>query len=161
MKFILFSFITLLSLGCNKHLPPSRSRATTVHTAPSLTNMESDILRFVNQYRNSRRLPSLNIDQTAAVEALQHSRNMAVSKIPFGHSGFSSRVQNVERSIGRIKAAAENVAYGKMTAREVVDGWIRSKTHRANLEGPFNLIGIGVARNNSGTIYYTQLFIEK
>ena len=44
--------------------------------------------------------------------------------------------------------------------REIVEGWIASPVHRANLLHPaFNATGVGVARAADGTLYYTQVFV--
>ena len=42
-----------------------------------------------------------------------------------------------------------------------VDGWIKSDGHRQNMEGNYNLTGIGVAMNPQGEYYFTQIFILK
>lgn len=58
------------------------------------------------------------------------------------------------------KAAGENLAYGYLTPEEVVDGWMNSQGHRANiLYDSFNQIGIGVYFDN-GTVYWSQLFTD-
>ena len=126
-----------------------------------MSTMNTDILSLVNQYRNSKKLSALQMNSAASEQALQHSKNMASNKVPFGHNGFSTRVSKIESKTGPVKMAGENVAYGRMSAKQVVDGWIKSKVHRENLEGNFNQIGIGVAQSSSGTIYYTQIFIQK
>ena len=122
--------------------------------------MNEEVLRYVNQYRQSRRLAPLLISSAASAEALQHSKDMATNKTAFGHSGFNERVKRVESRIGAVRTAGENVAYGRLTARQVVDGWLKSKAHRTNIEGNYNLIGIGIAKSKSGTLYFTQLFIR-
>ena len=58
--------------------------------------------------------------------------------------------------------AGENVG---MTDRvkpnsEILQGWIDSPPHRANLQGAaYNRTGIGIARSADGTLYYTQLYV--
>jgi uncharacterized protein YkwD len=47
-----------------------------------------------------------------------------------------------------------------MSAKEVVEGWLNSPGHKRNIEGDFTLTGIGVAKNNKGIIYYTQIFTK-
>lgn len=97
----------------------------------------------------------------ASVEAESHSKAMAQRRTGFGHGGVEQRIRRIESKIGTVSMAAENVAYGKMTARQVVKGWINSARHRANIEGRFSQTGIGVARNSKGVLYYTQIFIQK
>jgi uncharacterized protein YkwD len=49
---------------------------------------------------------------------------------------------------------------GSTTAREVVDNWLKSPMHKKNIEGAFNLTGIGVAADKKGTLYFTQIFVS-
>ena len=56
---------------------------------------------------------------------------------------------------------AENVASGQRSAKEVVEGWMNSEGHRANiLQGNYTEIGIGVAKAANGALYYTQVFAK-
>ena len=98
-------------------------------------NLEKDILNYTNQYRRAQGKPELRSAPVLDEQAARHSSNMAGGKTPFGHNGFKDRVNAASKDIGRISAAAENVAYGDMDAREVVDGWIKSKPHRKNMLG--------------------------
>ncbi|CAL1157815.1 unnamed protein product [Cladocopium goreaui] len=40
----------------------------------------------------------------------------------------------------------------------ISEGWIKSPGHRKNLEGAFDLCGIGVAQASTGEFFFTQLF---
>lgn len=53
--------------------------------------------------------------------------------------------------------AAENVAYG-YGVTSVVDAWMNSPGHRANILGDFTHIGVGVAKGSDGQLYYVQNF---
>jgi uncharacterized protein YkwD len=92
--------------------------------------------------------------------ALGHSRDMLSGKSPFGHDGFRERIDVIREKLGTIHVAAENVASGPMSAREVVDGWLHSPGHRRNIEGDFRLTGIGLAFGANGMIYFTQIFMK-
>ena len=124
-------------------------------------SLEDAILKYTNEYRQSKGKPALQRNAAAADQAENHSRNMASGRTAFGHSGFSERVKAVSRRSGKISAAAENVAYGQPDAESVVKGWIKSKQHRKNMLGNYNQIGIGVAKNKNGTLYFTQLFLKQ
>ena len=59
-------------------------------------------------------------------------------------------------------AAGENIAMGQPTAASVMNAWMNSPGHKANiLSVNFTEIGVGVAKDASGTIYWTQQFIGK
>jgi uncharacterized protein YkwD len=87
---------------------------------------------------------------------------MASGRRPFSHEGFEQRTQDVLAVIPSARAFAENVAYdgrtGPRLAQLVVQGWIDSPAHRANLEGRYDLTGIGVAVARDGRRYFTQIF---
>lgn len=122
--------------------------------------MSADILRYVNQHRRSMGLSALRPDSFISSVALGHSRNMLSGKTPFGHTGFNQRIDIIRKRLGPLHVAAENVASGPMSAREVVDGWLHSPGHRRNIEGDFRLTGIGLARRADGMIYFTQIFVR-
>jgi uncharacterized protein YkwD len=125
------------------------------------SSITDDILKYTNEYRKSKGKPALVMDDAATKQAMQHASNMASGKTPFGHQGFAERVKALGSGSVFISAAAENVAYGYLSAREVVDGWIKSSVHRKNMLGNFTQIGIGVEKAKDGNLYFVQLFIKK
>ena len=56
----------------------------------------------------------------------------------------------------------ENVAYDFILRDDLVSGvmqrWMNSSTHRDNILGNFNVIGIGIWPAGDGKLYFTQLF---
>jgi uncharacterized protein YkwD len=163
MKYIfgLLSFIMLIS--CSPAVtPPSSSRGAVINEE-ARGNMEEDILRYVNDYRRSKGLSALQMTDLASQQAAQHSRNMASGRTAFSHDGFEQRIAAIKKGMGTdfMAAAAENVALGQLTAKKVVDGWLNSAGHKKNIEGNYNLTGIGVAQNSKGVLYFTQIFLRK
>lgn len=122
--------------------------------------MADEILVYVNQYRAQHGLSKLIMNNAISEEAAKHSRDMAMHALPFGHDGFSKRIRYLHEHVVDSSSGAENVAYNYKTARIVVDGWIKSPGHRQNIMGHYNLTGIGIARDKTGKIYYTQLFLR-
>lgn len=58
-------------------------------------------------------------------------------------------------------AAGENIAYGQRTPQEVMNAWMNSAGHKANiLSNIYDQIGVGVAKKANGTYYWTQMFIK-
>jgi uncharacterized protein YkwD len=161
--------LSILSIPCCLALfaPSAKAQHPLVQSlaAPSqshapASSMSADILRYVNQHRRSMGLPALRPSSFISSVALGHSRDMLSGKTPFGHDGFHDRINVIKRRIGNMRVAAENVASGPMSAREVVDGWLHSPGHRRNIEGDFRLTGIGLAGGRNGMIYFTQIFIR-
>ncbi|CAH0993998.1 hypothetical protein EMA8858_00105 [Emticicia aquatica] len=123
--------------------------------------LQQSVLDFVNQYRKEKNLPPLQMVSIISSEALRHSKNIADGKVPFGHDGFEERATRVMNQIKFSNAIAENVAYGKFTAQEVVNRWIQSAGHRKNIEGKYTLTGVGIVRRKDGYLFFTQIFVNK
>ncbi|MGK7938795.1 MAG: CAP domain-containing protein [Crocosphaera sp.] len=126
-----------------------------------LIALEQEINRKVNQYRISKNLQPLQLNAEISYVARQHSRNMANKTATFSHDGFDNRAEAVGKTIP-YRSFAENLAYLKgytELADVAVKGWINSPGHRKNMEGDFNLTGVGIAKNSEGEYYFTQLFL--
>jgi len=123
--------------------------------------MKADILRLVNKHRTDMGLGALQMNDDISTGALQHSVEMASKKVAFGHDGFDERIATIMLKVKPANAAAENVAEGAKDADDVVALWLHSKGHRENIEGNYNTTGIGIAKANDGTLYFTQIFIHK
>jgi uncharacterized protein YkwD len=126
----------------------------------SIVNMEHDIFILINAHRKSVGLQPLQLSEVESDVAAKHSYNMASGKLPFGHKDLKKRMEIIAKQVGYISATGENVAYGQMSAHDVVDGWLKSSGHRKNIEGDFTLTGIGVAKDKKGMVYYTQVFTK-
>ncbi|MBS1917204.1 MAG: CAP domain-containing protein [Bacteroidetes bacterium] len=155
----LFIVTCFVSLGSFKI--PVKKITSSDHSYPvPHINMEKDILYYVNLHRKSVGLHPLQLNNIESSIAARHSYNMATGKTSFGHVGLRKRMNDISKQLGRITATGENVAYGQMSAKEVVEGWLNSPGHRRNIEGNFTLTGIGIARDKKGAIYYTQIFTK-
>jgi len=130
------------------------------YAASDEQKMAADILVYINQYRVQHGLPKLVMNRVLSDEALKHSADMATHVVPFGHDGFSQRMDHLHQRIPASLSGAENVAYNYKTAKIVADGWINSPGHRQNLMGHYNLTGIGIAHDKMGRLYYTQMFLR-
>jgi uncharacterized protein YkwD len=123
--------------------------------AASLTN---DVLAETNLFRNENKLPALEMNEQLNALAQKHSENMASGRVSFGHDGFKKRNSMAFKTVSNIHFVAENVAFGASTAKEVLTMWKNSPGHRSNILGKYSYIGIGVAKDKKGRIYYTQVF---
>jgi hypothetical protein len=124
-----------------------------------------EVVDLTNQYRIENGLSPLSIDLNLEKAAQQHSQNMANLDF-FDHTGADGSLP-WERAVEagyESSYVGENIAAGYQTPKEVVDGWINSPGHRANiLTADFNEIGIGYYQidNDPGNVnfgsYWTQL----
>ena len=156
----LASFLLFTNLSACAQVKNLHTRMTNYNKI-NLATLNTDILTLINQYRRSKGLSELQMLDVASTEAQQHSTNMVKGSTAFGHDGFESRIADIRKTTGFIRGAAENVAYGQLTAAEVVDGWLHSPGHKKNIEGDYNLTGIGTVQREDGVIYFTQIFIKK
>lgn len=61
-----------------------------------------------------------------------------------------------------LASVGENVAYGFTSAGSVQKAWMNSQGHRANiLNSSYRIMGVGTAKDASGTLYYAVLFGRK
>lgn len=126
------------------------------------TALEQSTHQQINQYRQSRKLPLLTLDPRISEQARVHSQAMASGRVPFSHQGFDQRIQAISRVIS-YRGVAENVAYNQGYGnpdRQAVQGWLKSEGHRTNIQGQYNLTGIGIAKNVKGEYYFTQIFLR-
>jgi uncharacterized protein YkwD len=131
-----------------------------MHGSDPYEEMGKEILEYVNADRKSNGLKPLELNSFESSVAQEHSKNMASGKTPFGHKGMEARIKKINKEMGPISNAGENVAVGQMNASEVVKGWLNSPGHKRNIEGDFTLTGIGYAKDNKGEIYFTEIFTK-
>jgi len=136
---------------------PTTSNNTTTTTNTGVSNYASEVLRLVNVERSKAGLPALTTNQTLTSAANKRAQEI---KQTFSHTrpnGSSCFTVLGEFGIS-YRTAGENIAYGQKTPQEVVNGWMNSPGHRANiLSSNFGKVGIGVYQSN-GVYYWTQLF---
>ena len=134
------------------------SFCTLVH-AQDNQRLIHDILQGINAYRMQHGLTKLTLIPSISKVAEQHSLDMAKHRIPFGHDYFQNRVKKLYSIFDPACGSAENIAYNYKTAESVTQGWIHSYGHRQNILRDYNLTGIGLAKDEHGKLYYTQIFV--
>lgn len=128
-------------------------------TASNLgTKAERKVVALVNAARKKAGCDSLRIDPRLRKAAYLHSRDMGL------HHYFSHNSQNSDTPWDRIRAAgythpaAENIAAGQTSPTAVMDAWLHSEGHRANiLNCDYKAIGVGLW-NGGDTPVWTQDF---
>lgn len=125
----------------------------------SIINFEREIIELVNQHREAKGLNPLAVANVISEQSRLHSKNMASGKTNFSQNSFEKRTIAIRDEMGGL-AFAENVASGHRTAEEAVKGWLTSRPHKANIEGDFTHMGVGVAQGKDGTYYFTQIFVK-
>ncbi|MGK5639426.1 CAP domain-containing protein [Streptomyces sp. URMC 126] len=129
-------------------------------TAEGLARTAADVLALTNVHRTAAGLRPLDGDPRLTAAAQAHSADMAARgyhshTAPDGGRPWDRAVAAgcVHRSIG------ENIACGQRSPAEVVEGWMNSPGHRANILTPdFTHLGVGFAGGGPAGTYWTQLF---
>lgn len=134
----------------------------TIPNASPLKSIEDEIIRLVNVERGKNGLPLLTANWQASRVARIKSQDM-INNNYFSHTSptYGSPFKMMESYGLRFSAAGENIAYGQQTAAAVMNSWMNSAGHRANiLSRSFTQIGVGVAKKSNGTLYFTQMFLK-
>ncbi len=123
------------------------------------SSVAEEILKLVNEHRKSVGKEALSFNTLANTLAKEHSMYM-IEQNDISHDGFedrSVRLNKEEQAVG----TAENVAFKYTSAQAVVTGWINSTRHKQNIEGNYTETGISAIKNESGTYFFTQIFLNK
>ncbi|WP_019632578.1 CAP domain-containing protein [Actinomadura atramentaria] len=140
--------------------PRRTPRAPATPAAPRVPAADAEAAAVVltNRERAKAGCPALRVDPALRRAARAHSADMAAHNY-FGHDSRDgeSPWQRIRRA-GNAAPGAENIARGFPTARAVVDGWMHSPGHRANiLNCGLRSIGVGMATGPGGP-WWTQDF---
>lgn len=119
------------------------------------------IVQITNQYRAEAGVPPLTMDTTLNTIASYKSAEMVVLKY-FAHERGDLQFDSVFYGFdyGGF-TMGENIAYGYPSPEAVCTGWRNSEGHYQNMISTyFTTIGIGVAKDENGVLYWTQEFGE-
>jgi uncharacterized protein YkwD len=127
-------------------------------------SVAADVVTRVNAHRAARGLVQLAVSPTLTAAAEWKARHMAEYRY-MQHDDPAPPVQRAPSE--RMHACGypertlvgENIAMGYDSAASVMEGWLGSAGHRANIErAEFRAIGVGVARSAAGSLYWAQEF---
>ncbi|MFJ5766605.1 CAP domain-containing protein [Lysinibacillus sp. NPDC093210] len=138
--------------------PPTTSTPTT--TTSDVNAFEQEVVKLTNAERTKAGLKALQTDDKLMAAAREKSQDMQ-SKKYFSHTSptFGSPFDRMKALGITYKSAGENIAQGQRTPEEVVQAWMDSPGHRANiLNANYTHIGVGYVKSGN---YWTQQFIQK
>ena len=121
---------------------------------------EQEVIRLVNEIRASNGLKTLTYDWELARVAEYKSRDMR-DRGYFSHTSptYGSPFQMMKSFGISYRSAGENIAMGYKTPEAVVNAWMNSPGHKANiLNSSFTHIGIGYVKDGN---YWTQMFVGR
>ena len=124
------------------------------------SSMTSQVVNLVNSERAAQGLMALQKDSRLAALAQQKAEDMAKNQY-FSHTSptYGSAFDMLKAAGYSSKTAGENIAMGQKSAASVMDGWMHSSGHRANiLHTSYEKIGVGYAVSADGMPYWVQIF---
>jgi uncharacterized protein YkwD len=153
-------WLLVVASGCAS--PASPTEAAAAPSDASGSGLSGSIVELTNAERVNAGLSALRVntqlmqaaqiqaDQMAQLGRLEHELSGAKYPTP------SDRLAAVGY---RWQTYGENIAMGQPTAAAVLDSWMHSSGHRANImNSKFQEIGVGYARDRAGRTYYVQVF---
>ena len=160
----------LLSLNCGQSVvgtvKPSGSTGTVkpgnseTETVSSVNSMEKQVASLTNSERKAAGLGNLTLDSQLSKLARMKAEDMA-KKGYFSHTSptYGSAFDMMKKYGVSYRTAGENIAKGQKTPEAVMNGWMNSSGHRANiLSSTYTHIGVGYAKDSKGNTYWVQIF---
>ncbi|MGQ9549202.1 MAG: CAP domain-containing protein [Roseiflexus sp.] len=142
------------------YLPLVIGPGATENSTSTLSPQAQQVIDLTNEYRVAAGCAPLTVSSQLTAAAAAHSQDMAQNNF-FNHIGSDGSTPwvRIQRTGYSYRSAAENIAAGYRTARDVVQGWYGSPGHRQNMLN-CNLREIGVAYADGGSYgrYWTQVF---
>ena len=118
----------------------------------------SQVIELVNQERTKAGLKALTVHEKLSGMALDKAKDMSDNNY-FSHTSptYGSPFDMMKQYGISYRYAGENIAQGQRTPEEVMNSWMNSQGHRANiLSENFTMIGVGYYNG-----YWVQEFISQ
>lgn len=137
---MLGSFLALgAALALSMAPPQSASAPMDLHP------IEARVVERTNVQRAQHGLPPLSVDPWLSTSARRHAAWMTNSR----------SLTHTSQSVG------ENIAMGQNSSAEVINSWMNSSGHRANILNPgYTRIGVAAFTTPDGTIFWCQQFLR-
>ena len=125
--------------------------------------IEKQVITLTNLERKYAGLPPLKINWELSRVARYKSKDMKELNY-FSHDSptYGSPFTMINNFKIPFRTSAENLAAGQRTPKEVVNAWMNSQGHRANiLKKEVSEIGVGYVNGGEYGHYWTQMFISR
>ncbi|WP_058307500.1 CAP domain-containing protein [Gracilibacillus massiliensis] len=136
------------------------NQKVTIPQIDQIKRIEHQVIQYTNAEREKLGLAPLKPDWQLSRVARYKSQDMKNNNYFSHQSPTYGSPFNMMRDFGiNYRSAAENIAKGQETPYAVVQAWMNSSGHRANiLNRNYTHIGVGYVKNGN---YWTQMFISK
>ena len=153
-------FVATLTACAGLQIPGTTTGGST--GGPSSGDVAADVVRYTNDARAANGVAPLATNARLIEAARLHANQMASYRrleheIP--QAQYPTMVSRLEAVGYRYANVAENIAWNVSGARQVVNGWMNSSSHRANiLDTRLTEMGAAMARSSNGETYWVQVF---
>lgn len=135
------------------------SSATTKQTMSYTYNAtEIETMALINAYRVSIGLNELKEINHISYKSEEHDHYMIENNV-VNHDDFASRSENIMEVLGA-KSVSENIAYNYNSPKAALEAWLKSPSHKKNIEGNFSHFGLSIRVSADGKKYYTNIFAK-
>ena len=135
------------------------SSATNKAAMPYAYNStEVETMALINEYRVSIGLNELKEINHISYKSEEHDHYMIANNV-VNHDDFASRSENIMEVLGA-KKVSENIAYNYNSPKAALDAWLKSPSHKQNIEGNFTHFGLSIRVSADGKKYYTNIFAK-
>ena len=159
---VMVLMVAILSLNsCSSDASEDTSLGAKSQAAVSFDYSASELstMKLINDYRVSKGLSELQQINYVSVKSEEHDQYM-ISNNVVSHDGFVGRSEDIVKVVGA-KNVGENIAYNYNTPEAAVNAWLKSTSHKENIEGNFTHFGIAIRENaTTGKKYYTNIFVK-
>jgi uncharacterized protein YkwD len=152
-RLVLLATAPAAMLGLTIVASPASAAQANVHV------LMAQLVTKTNQQRARAHCGQVKVNQALVTASVRHSSYMAATG-SFSHVGVrGSNFAVRARSAGYTAALSENIGWGYRSSTEMMNAWMNSPGHRANiLNCRAKSVGVGVIYAKNGTPYYTQVF---
>lgn len=132
--------------------------------ASTTTKYRTQVLKYTNTARAKAHCGKLKYSKALTKAAHVHTKKM-VAKKSLSHrlkGEYTLGTRITKAGYKKWNRVGENVAFGYQSPKAVVNAWMKSPGHRANiLNCKYKHLGVGVVRAKNKQLWWTQDFGRK
>jgi uncharacterized protein YkwD len=162
LRVLLLVAIVFTMNSCSSDSSETATDISSASTQKAMTytynSTEIETMALINAYRVNIGLNELKEINHISFKSEEHDNYMITNNV-VNHDDFVSRSENIMKVLGA-KSVAENIAYNYNSPQAAFDAWLKSPSHKANIEGNFTHFGLAVRVSAEGKKYYTNIFAK-
>jgi uncharacterized protein YkwD len=160
LRVLLLVAIIFTMNSCSSDSSENNASAASTKKAMTYTynSTEMEAMALINAYRVNIGLNALKEINHISYKSEEHDHYMIANNV-VNHDDFVSRSENIMQVLGA-KSVSENIAYNFNSPQAALDAWLKSSSHKANIEGNFTHFGLSIRVSAEGKKYYTNIFAK-